>query len=99
MKVTFRLAKTQRVTAESREDYQKIIALAIDASRPSGEQWFVTTHDLAGTTAIRLEFARDFEGSHGLTFLPESDDDQHTVLYRIVAQFLRRNWPGGLEPS
>ena len=82
-----------------RDQYKETIALAIDVSRPADEQWVVTIHEPDDATLIRMDFAREFEASHSISFLAASDDDNHSVLYRILCHFLRKTWPGGIEPS
>jgi hypothetical protein len=98
MPVTFNNSNVDRIPAPWRDQYQQVIRQAIDASRPADEQWAVTTYEPVDTTAIRFDFARWTEAPHSLTFLPESDDANHTALYRIVCQFLRTTWPGGTRP-
>lgn len=99
MSVTFQMTSSDRVPTAARDTYQKIIALALDASRPLGEQWLVTTHGFIDATVIEFDFARGTEAAHSLTFLPEDDDADHALLYRMVAKFLCTTWPGGIVPS
>jgi hypothetical protein len=98
MPVTFKRVITERALAPWNE-YQRVIALAIQVSRPAGEQWIVTICEPVDAPVIRLDFALAFEAPHSVTFMADSDDDNHTVLYRIVCHFLRKRWPGGIMPS
>ena len=99
MAVTFNDANEDRIPPPWRDEYQAIIRQAIDASRPAGEHWSVTTYEPADTTVVRFAFARGTEAPYDLTFSPEGDDARHTRFYRTVCHFLRTRWAGGIEPS
>ena len=74
-----------------------MIALAIAASRPCGEQWLVSIYD--DGTVLRVDFARGTDEALSLSFAMARDEVEHTAFYPIVCQFLRRRWPGGVTPS
>ena|SRR5688572_13183870 len=92
MPVTFKPSQA------SRDAYNQIIALAIEATRPFGEYWFVSTREIAGGAVLRFDFARGTEAPHSLSFVTESDDLEHEAFYQIVCQFLRRKWRAESSP-
>ena len=98
MPVTFETTHHAPVPAPWRGEFQEIITLAIDVSRPRREEWSVLMREMTDPPVVRLYFGRDREVPWSLTFLPESDDRAHSVLYRLVCYFLRR-MPGGIVPS
>lgn len=97
--VIFKTPKTNRCPAPRRQTYEETVALAIDVSRPIGEHWFVTIYEPLDGVIVRFDFARGTELTHSLSFALDNDDVEHTALYRIVYQFLRHTWPGGIQPS
>lgn len=99
MPVTFLETNPGRIPAPWRAVYQDVIRQAIEASRPTSEIWTVTTHEPMDSTLLTFDFARGTEAPRSLTFAPGSDGGGHVVLFRVVSQFLRRGWPGGVVPS
>jgi hypothetical protein len=82
-----------------RRVYEDIITQAIEASRPAGESWSITTHEPSGRGPHRIDFARGTETRRVLTLDLTGDNSRHSSFYRIVCQFLYRAWPGGIRPS
>ena len=70
--------------------YDDIIRQAIEASRPAGQRWTVTTHEPAGRGLHSIDFVRATEASQSLTLDLTGDDVRHSSFYRIVCQFLQR---------
>src|SRR5262245_40299108 len=98
MPVTFLETNPDGIPAPWRTSYQDDIQQAIETSRPAWETWIVTTHEPMDATLLTFDFARGTETSRSLTFAPESDGAGHAVPFRVVSQFLRRGWPGGIAP-
>lgn len=97
--VIFSTPKAKLCPAPRRQAYEETVALAIEVSRPEDERWLVTICEPLDGAIVRFDFVRGTEMAHSLSFALDNDDLEHTALYRIVYQFLRSAWPGGIHPS
>jgi hypothetical protein len=97
--VRFDDSNDDRIPAPRRAEYQHVLRQAIEACRPPGEAWTAVTHEGQNATILTFDFSRGTEVPRSLTFLPEGDDAQHSVLFKTACQFLRVYWKGAIAPS
>jgi len=80
----------EHVPAQMREAVQRVVALAIDATRPAGEHWTVRASEPLDGATITFDFSSDHEAPRSITVALEGDDAECSVLYRTACRLLRR---------
>ena len=65
--VRFNDSNDDRIPAPRRAEYQNVLRLAIEASRPPTESWTVVTHEAQDGTVLTFDFSRGTKAPRSLT--------------------------------
>jgi hypothetical protein len=87
-----------RVEVEQAQ-YEEILCQAIEMCRPAGESWTTAMRTAPDESILTFELSRGSEARRSFAYQPDTDDADHSVLFRTACQFLRVYRPGSVAVS